>query len=84
MTDTLTPDQRLEVRRTLLQSVGEMGRGLKIISGMLKLGMMGTARDQIAGVEAMLILHEGMAQELLKENRRLNALIADALNGAEA
>lgn len=67
----LTEVQRLETRRTLLQSIAEMSRGLNVISGMLKMGMMGTARDQIAAIEAMLQLHEMLARELNKENRRL-------------
>lgn len=77
-TDTLTPVQRLETRRGILQTVGEMSRGLKVLSGLLKMGQFGNARDQIAGTEAMLALHEGLAIGLLKENTRLHKLILDA------
>ena len=71
MSQVMTDHQRIEVRRTLLQSVAEMARGLKIISGFLKMGKFGMARDQIAAVDAMLQLHEMLAQELLTENRRV-------------
>jgi len=84
MTETMTEHQTLEVRRTLLQSVAEMGRGLKVISGFLKMGQFSMARDQIAAVDAMLQLHELLAQRLngenrrlAKENKRLEALILD-------
>jgi hypothetical protein len=73
MSTTLTGVQRLETRRTLLQSVAEMSRGLKVISGFLKMGKFGMARDQIAAVDAMLQLHEMLAQELNRDNRRLAA-----------
>lgn len=73
MNETITDNQRVETRRTLLQSIAEMSRGLKVISGFLKMGMMGTARDQIAAVDAMLQLHEMLAQELNRDNRRLAA-----------
>jgi len=83
-TEAMTEHQTLEVRRTLLQSVAEMGRGLKVISGFLKMGQFSMARDQIAAVDAMLQLHEMLAQRLngenrrlAKENKRLEALILD-------
>jgi len=76
-TEELTPEQRTEVRRTLLQSIAEMGRGLKLAGLLLKQGKFASARDTITGTEAMLILHEGMAQLLLKENQRLTALVLD-------
>jgi hypothetical protein len=77
-TEELTPEQRLETRRAILQSIGEMGRGLKVISGLLKLGRFGMARDQIIGMEAMLGLHEALATGLLKENTRLQKQLLDA------
>lgn len=82
-TDELTPEQRLETRRAILQSIGEMGRGLKVISGLLKLGRFGMARDQIIGMEAMLGLHEALATGLLKENTRLRKQMAEALETME-
>lgn len=76
-TEELTPEQRLEVRRTLLQSIGEIGRGLKLAGLLLKQGKFSSAKETITGTEAMLILHEGMAQLLLKENQRLRATLLD-------
>jgi hypothetical protein len=74
-TEELTDEQRTEVRRTLLQSIGEIGRGLELAKLMLKQGKFSSAKDVIAGTEAMLVLHEGMAQLLLKENTRLEELL---------
>ena len=82
-TEELTPEQRLEVRRTLLQSIAEMGRGLKLAGLLLKQGKFASARDTITGTEAMLILHEGMATLLLKENQRLREQMAEALETME-
>lgn len=76
-TEELTDEQRLEVRRTLLQSIGEMGRGLKLAGLLLKQGKFSSAKETITGTEAMLILHEGMAQLLLKENQRLEKQLLD-------
>lgn len=83
-TEVLTDEQRTEVRRTLLQSLGEMQRGLDLAGRLLKQGKFSTAKDTIAGTEAMLVLHEGMAQLLLKENQRLRKQMADALETMEA
>jgi hypothetical protein len=74
-TEALTDEQRTEVRRTLLQSIGEIGRGLELAKLMLKQGKFSSAKEVIAGTEAMLVLHEGMAQLLLKENTRLEELL---------
>lgn len=76
-TEELTDEQRLEVRRTLLQSIGELSRGLKLAGIALKQGKFGTAKKVITGTEAMLILHESMAQLLLKENQRLRAALEE-------
>ena len=83
-TEVLTGEQRIEVRRTLLQSIGEIGRGLELAGRLLKAGKFSGAKETITGTEAMLILHEGMAQLLLKENQRLRKQIADALETMEA
>jgi hypothetical protein len=72
-----------ETRRGILQSVGEIGRGLKVISAMLKMGQFGSARDQIIGIEAMLGLHEGLSTSLLKENTRLQRQLDAAAALAE-
>lgn len=84
MTEVLTQEQRTEVRRTLLQSIGELSRGLKLAGVALKQGKFSTAKEVITGTEAMLILHESMAQLLLKENQRLKAQMATALETMEA
>jgi hypothetical protein len=76
-TEVLTDEQRLETRRTLLQSIAELQRGLTLAGLQLKKGLFGGARDTIRGTEAMLILHEGMANLLLKENQRLQAKLLD-------
>jgi hypothetical protein len=76
LTTELTGDQRLEVRRTLLQSIAEMGRGLKIMGLLLKQGQFAKSRDQIDAAGAMLTVHEGLAQMLLAENRRLDKVLA--------
>jgi DNA phosphorothioation-dependent restriction protein DptG len=83
-TEELTDEQRTEVRRTLLQSIGEIGRGLELAKLMLKQGKFSSAKDVIAGTEAMLVLHEGMANLLLAENSRLRKQMADALENMEA
>jgi len=72
-TENLTDEQRTEVRRTLLQSIAEIGRGLDLAKRQLKKGMFAGAKDTISGTEAMLVLHEGMANLLLKENQLLRA-----------
>ena len=76
-TEELTDEQRLEVRRTLLQSIAELQRGLKLAGLLLKQGKFSSAKETIQGTEAMLIVHEGMAQLLLKENQRLQAKLLD-------
>ncbi|QWY82788.1 hypothetical protein PP641_gp048 [Arthrobacter phage SilentRX] len=79
-TEPLTDEQRTEVRRAILQSVGEMGRGLKLAGMALKQGRFGSAKEVITGTEGMLLMHESLAQRLLKENQRLQ----EALTSEEA
>jgi hypothetical protein len=83
-TEELTSEQRTEVRRTLLQSIAELQRGLKLAGLALKQGKFGSAKEVITGTEAMLVLHESMATLLLKENQRLRKQMADALETMEA
>jgi hypothetical protein len=80
MTEQLTDEQRVELRRGILQSIGEIDRGLTLADRQLKAGRFMDARDTITGIRGLLGLHESLSRRLLDENRDLREEVEEYSN----
>ena len=66
-------EERVEIRRTALQTVGEVDRGLTLLDLQLKKGMFTGARETVQGLKALMIMQEACIRELNKRNTQLEA-----------
>lgn len=77
MQQPLTDEQRTEVRRTALQSIAEIDKGLDIAEMAVKQGKFSMGKQCISASRAMLKLHEDMVRKVLAENAQLRSQIKE-------
>lgn len=70
---TTEVDKPREIRRTALQTVAEMERGLDLLDRMLKQGKFASAREVLEGLKAMNVMQELCIREINKTNAELEA-----------
>lgn len=66
-------DKPLEIRRTAIQTIAEMDRGLTLLDMMLKQGKFASAREAIDGLKAINQMQELCIREINRDNAALHA-----------